>query len=532
MSDEEIDYGDDIRALERQIAALEGGGGDEEDISANKGKSKKKVAKKGSEAEEDDGSMDFEKEMAKINKELEDGGDDDDDMGAIMGQKKKPAPAPEKKAAPAPKAQTTQKVDPAPKAPAKPAPAPKAAPPKPSTPEEGTDENGVPEDILIEEEDKYHSKDDIISAECLSYELEHYICRIIDNNLVGNDYKDLLETVRDEVQIYLETLGGNLQSGKLSFDKYLELVKLGQKNQKNLLAIAQKKKASVTTIGRLEKRLELIETEIKAINDQLAGGGEAEAPEEHHEEKPQPKDEKKPAASEKPKEVAPAPEKKKEEPPAPPKKKYQVPKEKLETLSSLVNQYIYLITYWQQNGINANEELAKKAVEAKRLFKDPYAITKEACEKAIQNLPSITLDNVFGMTSDERNAKIDEYLKGAEESFEKMKLFGCTKEEATDTVDTIKFLKKLKDAQLYPLPEIATKDLEKVPPVKTNQHIPDDTIRLTLIKLSGAAGHRTFYLKWFFEYNGVKFQGDTDYVGSCLQSIILLESSTSQLISL
>ena len=90
-----------------------------------------------------------------------------------------------------------------------------------------------------------------------------------------------------------------------------------------------------------------------------------------------------------------------------------------------------------------------------------------------------------------------------EASFEAMKEFGCTKEEAKLTVDTLKYFKKIQETQLVPYPVIETIELLKKVVPRFLEHVPDESIKLTLVKLSGAANHRAFFIKYTYEYGGV-----------------------------
>lgn len=394
--------------------------------------------------------------------------------------------------------------------PAEPAPQ-KAAPPKKpvnSTPVEGEDENGVAEDILIEEEGKYHNKDHIRSISALNAEIETYMNNILDNKLVGSDYRDALESSKDEWELYINRTKEMFASQKLTMEKYLKVVLNGKELQERLKEAATKNKASITTLNRINKRLEVIEQEIRDIEGELGGGNSEPQPQEAHTE-PVEKPQEKPAK---------APDQTKSEMPKP-KKEYKVPKEKLEELSKVLNQYLYLGSYWQTHGMTPNKEILTKVIEAKQLFKDPMAITPEQYKKAMSNLPPVTMEMVLGMTPSERDAKVELALKEANEVFERMKDLECSKDEAIPTVDVIKYLKKVKENKLVPLPEIETKSLEKQVNIKhTNSNIPDDTVRVTFQKLSGAAGHRTFFLKYWYDIGGNHHEGVTDYVGLLLIS--------------
>lgn len=127
-------------------------------------------------------------------------------------------------------------------------------------------------------------------------------------------------------------------------------------------------------------------------------------------------------------------------------------------------------------------------------------------------LTPITMEMILGMTPDERATKIEAALKDANESFELMKEVGCSKEEALSTVDTIKHLKKIKETPTARMPIIRVDELPKNAPNKTNPQIPDDCIRLSIVKLSGAGAHRSIYIKYSFDYGGEHSEGETQYV--------------------
>jgi uncharacterized protein YlbG (UPF0298 family) len=328
-------------------------------------------------------------------------------------------------------------------------------------------------------------------------ELENYIAPILDNNLVGEDYREILETQKDEWQMYVDMVSGRLESGKMTLEKYLEIVVTGQKEQTEALKRAKAKKASITTIQRIEKRLGLIKGEISDLRDQMGDTGGQQVDEEEI-----------PAKEE---QTAPAP--KKVEPEQPKKPKFKVPEDKLEQLSKRLNQYKYFLIYCHENGIDGNNHLLATVKDVKDLFKTPYAITPEQYEKAVESLPSITIEMILGMTPAERDAKIEQALKDTNEAFEIMKELSCTKDEALGTVETLKYLKKLNEIPTARFPKLRTDDLQKVAANKTNQNIPEDCVRLTIVKLSGGAGHRSIFIKYCFDYGGGNTTGDTEYVG-------------------
>ena len=93
-----------------------------------------------------------------------------------------------------------------------------------------------------------------------------------------------------------------------------------------------------------------------------------------------------------------------------------------------------------------------------------------------------------------------------------MKEFGCTKDEAMQTVDTLKYLKKIKETQLVPFPVIETTELLKKVVPRFLEHVPDEALKLTLVKLSGAADHRVMFIKYTYDYGGQQLTGDSPYV--------------------
>ena len=361
------------------------------------------------------------------------------------------------------------------------------------------DKNGVSEEKLIEEEDKYHTKESIMSLEALNHEINNYINPILKGNLVGEDYRDIISANKDEWEIYVERTMNLIQNQKLTLDKYIELIRAGLSNEESLLKIAKAKRASITTVDRIAARIKIIQNEIKQYTESDA---------------PEPQEDPKPADSEP---VAVAHQKAtrsetKMVEKSKPQKKYQVATDSLEELSKALNQYIFLIQYWSESQMELDQDVLAKVRQVKKLFADPYSITPGMYKQAMEDLPPVTLQMLLGSTPAERQAKIDVILKEAEESFEKMKEFGCSKEEAKDTAETIKYLKKIREAHNVPLPRYTIKNLEKVAPNKLNNNIPDNTIRCHLKKLDGAAGHRVFFLKYSFDLGAGPITGETAYV--------------------
>lgn len=486
MSDDE--FNDlDLDDLERQIAALDGDG-----TESPPAKPKPKSGAKGSSKPPDD-DIDVDKLLA----ELSDGGavaddDDDEDLAkyGIADSKPKSKAAPPKQTTPAPE----------PKAASRP---PKKLPPKQES--ENQDANGVDEDTLMAEEEVYHLKEDIISVTCLAYEIEQYIGPILDGELVGENYRDILDTQRDDWQMYVDRLAAGLQSGKIPLPKYLESIKLGLETQRSVLAKAQAKRASKTTVDRITKRLELLAGEIAEVKEQL-GGGATEGGQMDEEKVPEPEEKAQPVRPKKQEKMD------VEEPPKKPK--FKVPEEKLEQLSRKLNQYKYFLIYCHENQIGDSNGLMAKVKDIKDLFKNPCAITPDQYQDALQTLTPITMEMILGMTPDQRLGRIEAVLKEANETFELMKEVGCSKEEAMGTVDTIKYLKKIQDLPTIRMPRIRVDELPKTAPNKHNPQIPEDCVRLTIKKLSGAGGHRSVFIKYAFEYGGNRCEGDTPYVGA------------------
>ncbi len=434
-------------------------------------------------------------------------------------EKHKPQPV---KAAPKPTVTTHQK----PSAPApQPTPQKVSAPaPVQNKPSAVQDQGGYAEeddDTLFEEEDKYHNHQQIVSLTAMNYEIENYFPKVLDEQTIGEDtYRDCIDGVRDEWQLFIEKVSGQMQAGRLTPDKYCEMVKIGLDSQKRLLEEAKKNKTTLNTINRIKKRISVIEGEIAELSK--SDEEPAEPTNTQHIEPPkQAENVSAPVKAETQSTQKPKVEEShmKEEKVSKPsvtktsmEKEYLIPKEKLDALSDRINQYIYLALYWQENQIAPKNGILIKVAEAKKLFVDPYTINATKYNKCMQDLPEIELELLLGTTPEERDAKIDLTLQEAEESFELMKVAQCTKEEATSTADVIKYLRKLKDIKTVPFPEIKTSNLEKVNPAKSNQSIPDDTVKLTFLRLSGAADHRVFFIRYFFEYGGKSSSGDTPYV--------------------
>lgn len=129
------------------------------------------------------------------------------------------------------------------------------------------DQNGVTEEKLIEEEDKYHTKESIMSLEALTHEISNYINPILDGHLVGEDYRDIISANKDEWQMYIEKTTKLIQNQKLTLEKYLEIIRIGLSNETDLLKTAKAKKASVTTVQRIAARVDIIRGEIKQYTD-------------------------------------------------------------------------------------------------------------------------------------------------------------------------------------------------------------------------------------------------------------------------
>ena len=140
---------------------------------------------------------------------------------------------------------------------------------EPEPEEEGgnKDKNGVSEEKLMEEEDKYHTKESIMSLEALNHEISNYINPILEGNLVGEDYRDIISANKDEWELYIEKTTRLIQSEKLTLEKYLELIRGGLSNEESLLKIAKAKKASITTVDRITARIKVIQNEIKQYTD-------------------------------------------------------------------------------------------------------------------------------------------------------------------------------------------------------------------------------------------------------------------------
>lgn len=188
------------------------------------------------------------------------------------------------------------------------------------------------------------------------HEIENYIDPILDGKLIGENYRDILDTQKDEWQVYIDQITAKLQNGKISMEKYLEFVMLGQKTQTELLAKARTKKASKTTINRIVKRLELLKGEIRDVKEQMGQPMDVEelpAKQEPIEEEPKVKKEEKKEAE------------------APKKPKFKVPEEKLEQLSKKLNQYKHFLVFCLENKITDNNALMAKVKDIKDLFKNP-----------------------------------------------------------------------------------------------------------------------------------------------------------------
>ena len=357
----------------------------------------------------------------------------------------------------------------------------------------------------------------IISVDSLNYELENYVNKIIDEELVGSEYRDRLELSKMTIEKHVAKLSASIEKGKTTISQYLGLVLLGQKSQENLLIQAQEKKASKTTVQRIKKRLELMKEEVNMLKENGAEVVE-ENPESQNpnpQEKPSPKE----PVKEQPKEVKPVEVKE------PPKKKYIVPEAKLEKLSQAVNSYMYLALYWRENRMNIDKSLMIKVDAVRKLFHDPYKINGADYEKAMDDLPEVKMEMVAGLNENQRSEKIEGLLEAANEAFENIKKFGCTKDEAISTAETIKYLNKIKDIPNIPCPEIKVAEIEKPNITKPNVSIEEHEMKFTIIKAEGALGHRSLWIKYSLNYNG-EISGVTQYVRIGLYSTTAKENGT------
>ena len=489
----------DFDDLENQINQMS----DEDDGFGSKSKPKPKQVTKPKKAADDD--IDVDKLLAQLDKHGELVDSEDEKTKKVKIQQKQTPKEPQRQAAPK---QEVQKVVSKPVQP----------PVEQSKPATKPKPNALPEDdILIEEENEYHEHMTIVSVTALNYELENYFPKVIDEKTIGEeDYRDLLESIKDEWQIYIDRVQANFESGKMTPEKYSVVVKMARGNQQDLLARAKQRGTTVNTIQRIQKRIELIDQELAELNGMGQQADEQPAPEQTgnahtesvmHEEKNtkiKPVGEK-PAVTTRTSDMQPASTTSK-------MKEYMIPVSNLEEMSNRINQYIYFCLYFKQNDLSLDNELMIQVKQAKELFKTPYAIKSSDYKKVMASLPVITGEMVVGMNLQQRQAKIDLKIEEIEASFETMKEFGCTKEEAMLTVDTLKYFKKIQVTQLVPYPVIETTELLKKVVPRFLEHVPDESIKLTLVKLSGAADHRVFFIKYTYEYGGVQLTGDSPYV--------------------
>lgn len=480
---------DELAELERQINALDG---DHDDAPPSSNKPNPKAPGKQKKPADE---YDFD-DLDALEKHIAEMSDEDD------GSKPKPKPV-----------EPIAVKPPPPKPVAKPTVA--APPPADDDDDEPKDENGVPESTLVEEEPLYHSLDKIMSVDSLTHEDEHYHGRILDGELIGSDYRDVLDTDRTERQNHMTKLTKAIESGKLSVADYAAIVQRALGDQQMLLKAAVARKASVTTRQRLQKRIELMTAEIKILSENL-GGEEGEVAEE------KPTAPVSAAAAEKlppvnasnSKKPVEAGAKAQSEMPSGPKQ-YKVPEEKLEEMSKTIIQHAYYSFYKEKAGSPVAPEQLQKLKSYTSLFKDPYSITAANYKEVMQNLGKITKEMVLGCTVEERVNEIEEMEKQALTSIDQMKALACDKPEYLPTVQLIKYIKSIKANEDVPVPKVTSSNIEKMWKGPFNNAVPQNILRIYFDKLTGAAGHRKFYLTLGINYSGSITTVDTPWVVSC-----------------
>ena len=386
------------------------------------------------------------------------------------------------------------------------------------------------EDELMAEEDVYHTKEQILSITCLEYEIRTFIDPILDGHLGGENFRDMLDTQKDDFQLLIDNVTSRIDEQKLSPEKYMTSVEQGRTLQNELLAQAKTKKTSKVTIARIKKRLELMEDEIQQIK--------AEATEKKDTRTPPPVQNKAPARQLSNISTAKSQTIRETEGAdfmshfskdtfesdkymvsikidSPDLNLFKASDDDLDKLSKRFNQYVYFVQYCHAYRVPGFEEVHLIAKQVKPLFKSPTPITQDQYEAAMDSMEPLVPDLIVGMTPAERQAKVEEDLRQAIASFELMKALGCSKEEALSTTETIKYLKKIKDIPLIRPPLITSTELSKAAPNQTNKNIPENTLRLTIVKLTGAGADRRFQVRYSLDYNGTRSSGSSPAVNAC-----------------
>jgi hypothetical protein len=383
--------------------------------------------------------------------------------------------------------------------------------------DEPKDENGVPESTLMEEEPVYHGFQKIVSIDTLTHEEENYIGKIIDGQLIGPDYRDILETERTERQTHIEKLMKVMQSERLSLADYLGMVQQALENQQELQKAATAKKASITTQKRIQKRIELMTAEIETVKQRVQENG-ADA-------RTQPQNAAQPAddAGDKLPPVNKTNTKKadsgefttakasSEMPPT--KKQYMVSEGKLNHMSKLIIQNVYFTFYKEQAGAPVASQLVAKLKNYRLLFNDPYKIRESDYEEFMATFPPITSEMVAGCSAEERLVRLQEIEDEAMISIEQMKTHALDKSEYLPTVELIKYVKAIKGIDSTPIPQVVSSNIEKMWKGPFNKNVPENTLRIYLERLTGAASHRAFFLKLGINYSGNITTVDTPWVG-------------------
>jgi hypothetical protein len=509
LQEEEI-QDDDLAEYERQIAAL---GGGEMDLGPTV-KGKNAGGKSAPKKEANPGDIDLD-DLDALERAIANMSDEEDDSKPVP---KKMAPAPVLANPPPTKVQVVR-----------------VAPPATHLNdddelEEPKDENGVVESILMEEEPVYHGFQKIVSIDTLTHEEENYISKIIDGELIGSDYREILETEREERQTHMNKLMRVLQSGALSLDAYLDMVQQALQNQLQLQKVAIAKKASITTQKRIENRIQLMTAEIATVKQQTQGGKPEAPPQQLSQSTIQPtaqpttqpilqpaqiSEEKLPPVNKtntKKMELVEESTIRAKSEIIPAQKQYKISEEMLTEMSTLIIQNSYLSMYKQQIGAPVSSDTVAKLRKYKDLFNDPYSITDRHHEEVVCFFPKITTEMVIGCTAEERVKKLDEIEEEAMNSIEKMKAVACDKAEYLPTVELIKYVKSIKGIETVPVPQVTCTNIEKMWKGPFNKNVPESTLRIYLNRLSGAATHRTFFLRLGINYTGTITTVDTPWV--------------------
>lgn len=409
-------------------------------------------------------------------------------------------------------------------------------------PRTGFDPSNPTEEQLLQEEQQFHKYSDIKSFKCLQMEDRDFYTVVLSRPaLVESAYIQALRQEQATRKKFCTSVEKGLEATKLPLTEYLQYVQNGLGRQEEMIRL-HKDSMSLSTLKRVENRIDCMREEIEQIEKQLAVARppqSAQAGSVRGSPAPRsPTEIQRGSVGASPEPRSPTETQNVQNPSAVLSGPYGVrdaaqirvnlqlnarlSQQKLEAMNKRIIQYLYWGMFRSEIGNPISLEMQVLINRYRVLFRNTDAITPLDYKEVMQNLPVLTMEEILGYTVGERRRQLAEIEFKASQNLRELELLEFPSAEIRPTETLLKAIKLLKENDYVPVPLVAETPIEKsnTGPRVINRLVDSaDVVRISVDKITGMATQgRKFFAKLSVKYNENVTELKTDPVKAPLRS--------------